>query len=131
MVLGIQCIRYARIMQIRCCQLTKRTISTSIRNCVPAVTQVNTTTCGSEQDEKRMPTPAEDILEATDTETADILKGNIAVYQNFITEEEEKALFDEVEPHLKRLRYEKDHWDDVRRLRLKFGLIKKEVAKML
>ena len=125
MVLGIQCIRYARIMQIRCCQLTKRMISTSIRNCVPAVTQVNTTTCGSEQDEKRVPTPAEDVLEATDTETADILKGNIAVYQNFITEEEEKALFDEVEPHLKRLRYEKDHWDDVRRLSLKFGLIKK------
>ena len=61
-----------------------------------------------------MQTPPEFVLEASDTETADILKGNIAVYQDFVTEEEENSLFDEVEPHLKRLRYEKDHWDDVR-----------------
>uniref|UniRef100_A0A1I7TGL0 2OG-FeII_Oxy_2 domain-containing protein n=1 Tax=Caenorhabditis tropicalis TaxID=1561998 RepID=A0A1I7TGL0_9PELO len=32
--------------------------------------------------------------------------------RDFITEEEEKSLLVEVEPHMKRLRYEKSHWDD-------------------
>ncbi|KAI0217628.1 hypothetical protein LSAT2_030632 [Lamellibrachia satsuma] len=87
-------------------------ISTSICSRVSAVTQVNSDTCVSGKVEKRMPMPPEDVIDASDPETADILKGNIAVYQDFITEEEEHSLFDEVEPHLKRLRYEKDHWDD-------------------
>ena len=30
-----------------------------------------------------------------------------------MTAEEEAALMSEVEPHLKRLVYEKDHWDEV------------------
>ena len=36
------------------------------------------------------------------------------VHENFVTEEEEEALMSEVEPHLGRLVYEKDHWDEVR-----------------
>lgn len=35
------------------------------------------------------------------------------VYEDFLTESEEKTLLDEIEPYLKRLRYEFDHWDDV------------------
>ncbi|CAO4367099.1 unnamed protein product [Caenorhabditis nigoni] len=34
------------------------------------------------------------------------------VKKDFITETEEKSLLTEVEPHMKRLRYEKSHWDD-------------------
>ncbi|CAJ0605159.1 unnamed protein product [Cylicocyclus nassatus] len=34
------------------------------------------------------------------------------VIPNFVTEEEEAELLREVEPHMKRLRYEKNHWDD-------------------
>ncbi|CAD6196681.1 unnamed protein product [Caenorhabditis auriculariae] len=34
------------------------------------------------------------------------------VKQDFISEEEESTLLAEVEPHMKRLRYEKSHWDD-------------------
>ncbi|KHJ95951.1 hypothetical protein OESDEN_04084 [Oesophagostomum dentatum] len=34
------------------------------------------------------------------------------VTPSFITEEEEAELLREVEPHMKRLRYEKSHWDD-------------------
>ncbi|CAP27824.1 Protein CBG07885 [Caenorhabditis briggsae] len=34
------------------------------------------------------------------------------VKKDFITEAEEKSLLTEVEPHMKRLRYEKSHWDD-------------------
>lgn len=36
------------------------------------------------------------------------------VKPDFITEAEEQQLLQEVEPHMKRLRYEKSHWDDVR-----------------
>lgn len=32
--------------------------------------------------------------------------------ENFITAEEENSLLQEVEPYLKRQRYERDHWDD-------------------
>jgi alkylated DNA repair protein alkB family protein 7 len=34
------------------------------------------------------------------------------VYEDFVTESEEKSLLKEVEPYLKRLRYETSHWDD-------------------
>ncbi|KAM7348321.1 alpha-ketoglutarate-dependent dioxygenase alkB homolog 7, mitochondrial isoform 2-T5 [Cochliomyia hominivorax] len=39
-------------------------------------------------------------------------KNDMKVLTNFITELEEQQLFDEVEPYMKRLRYEYDHWDD-------------------
>uniref|UniRef100_A0A0R3RRN8 2OG-FeII_Oxy_2 domain-containing protein n=1 Tax=Elaeophora elaphi TaxID=1147741 RepID=A0A0R3RRN8_9BILA len=35
-----------------------------------------------------------------------------AVIPNFVTEQEEASLLDEVNPHMKRMRYEKSHWDD-------------------
>lgn len=34
------------------------------------------------------------------------------VIENFISAEEETSLLTEIEPYLKRLRYERDHWDD-------------------
>lgn len=37
---------------------------------------------------------------------------NMIVIDNFVTEDEEKSLFREVEPYMKRLRYEFDHWDN-------------------
>ena len=57
--------------------------------------------------------PFEDVLECTDKKTEDILRTGLEVYDNFITEDEEKSLYDEVQNHLKRLRYENSHWDDV------------------
>jgi len=45
----------------------------------------------------------------------DILKSlqiSFKIIPDFINEEEELSLFKEVEPHLKRLVYEKDHWDE-------------------
>ena len=35
------------------------------------------------------------------------------VYDDFINENEEQSMYDEVHPYLRRLRYEFDHWDDV------------------
>lgn len=38
------------------------------------------------------------------------------IKNDFITKTEENTLLIEVEPHMKRLRYEKSHWDDVIKL---------------
>ncbi|KAI4877777.1 hypothetical protein NFI96_033000, partial [Prochilodus magdalenae] len=40
------------------------------------------------------------------------VRGHVEVRENFITEEEENALLQELEPGLKKKRYEFDHWDD-------------------
>ena len=40
------------------------------------------------------------------------LQDSFKIIPDFINEEEEMALFKEVEPHLKRLVYEKNHWDE-------------------
>lgn len=36
----------------------------------------------------------------------------MTVLEDFISEEEEQTLLQEIEPYLKRMRYEFDHWDD-------------------
>ena len=41
-------------------------------------------------------------------------RASFLVHEDFVTAEEEAALMAEVEPHLGRLVYEKDHWDEVR-----------------
>lgn len=46
-------------------------------------------------------------------ETAQNLFNDMTVKENFLSEEDEQSLFTELEPYLKRLRYEFDHWDDV------------------
>ena len=43
--------------------------------------------------------------------------------RDFITEIEEQNLVTEVEPHLKRQVYEKDHWDDVRFILISTAII--------
>ncbi|KAB7495774.1 Alpha-ketoglutarate-dependent dioxygenase alkB-like protein 7, mitochondrial, partial [Armadillidium nasatum] len=40
------------------------------------------------------------------------VKRSFAVFHNFISEEEETNLTNEIEPHVKRLKYEFNHWDD-------------------
>ena len=41
---------------------------------------------------------------------------SMTLIKDFISTEEEESLFKEVEPHLKRQVYEKDHWDEVSNL---------------
>lgn len=38
---------------------------------------------------------------------------DMLIIEDFLSESEEEALFSEVDPYMKRLRYEFDHWDDV------------------
>ncbi|XP_031562880.1 alpha-ketoglutarate-dependent dioxygenase alkB homolog 7, mitochondrial-like [Actinia tenebrosa] len=41
----------------------------------------------------------------------DMVSGNLEVYENFVSEEEEDRLIKEVEPYLKTQKYQFDHWD--------------------
>ncbi|OWF42119.1 alpha-ketoglutarate-dependent dioxygenase alkB homolog 7, mitochondrial-like [Mizuhopecten yessoensis] len=51
------------------------------------------------------------FMTTSDSQTANELGPVMLVYQNFISPEEEEQLFNEIEPYMKRLRYEYDHWD--------------------
>ena len=42
-----------------------------------------------------------------------LLRKDMLVFPNFINQEEETSLFTEIEPYLKKLKYEHDHWDKV------------------
>lgn len=37
----------------------------------------------------------------------------MTVFDNFLSEDEENSLMNELDPYMKKLRYEFDHWDDV------------------
>ena len=52
-------------------------------------------------------------IDASDSNTLSDLTDSFIVYNDFITEDEEKSLMNELEPYMRRLRYERDHWDDV------------------
>ena len=58
-------------------------------------------------------------ISCDDKPTKDILLQDMLIYNDFITEEEEESLFNEVEPYMKRLRYEYNHWDNVSELPLR------------
>jgi hypothetical protein len=42
-----------------------------------------------------------------------VMVRDMTVIGDFLNEEEERSLHEEVEPYMRRLRYEFDHWDDV------------------
>ncbi len=77
------------VQEARCCSTlaTENTISHP----------VNDVTCITCDDEQIKETVLKDML----------------IYNDFISPEEEESLLNEVEPYMKRLRYEYDHWDDV------------------
>ncbi|KAK7586133.1 hypothetical protein V9T40_004009 [Parthenolecanium corni] len=43
----------------------------------------------------------------------DLIKRNVSLHPDFVSEAEENSLLDEIEPIISRRRYEFDHWDDV------------------
>ncbi|KAL8584311.1 hypothetical protein ACOMHN_014730 [Nucella lapillus] len=51
-------------------------------------------------------------LTATDADTEMILGKDMLVFPDFLSEAEEKSILAEVEPYMKRLRYQFDHWDN-------------------
>ena len=57
----------------------------------------------------------EHYLIASDEHTRNTLASDMLVFEDFLDVDEEKSLFEEIEPYMKRLRYEYDHWDNVRK----------------
>lgn len=68
--------------------------------------------CESDIDEAVKDLKNKDHIDASDPDTEHVIRSSVIVVQDFLNEEEEDTLFKEVEPHLKRLRYEVNHWDD-------------------
>ncbi|XP_015224530.1 PREDICTED: alpha-ketoglutarate-dependent dioxygenase alkB homolog 7, mitochondrial [Cyprinodon variegatus] len=59
------------------------------------------------------PSPSQDeVIVGSSPELVGALGSQVEVRPGFITEEEEAALLQELEPGLKKKRYEFDHWDD-------------------
>lgn len=42
-----------------------------------------------------------------------LVSENMLIYESFLSTDEEKTLLNEIEPYMKRLRYEFSHWDNV------------------
>lgn len=63
------------------------------------------------------PSPlGDEVMVGSSRELLHALCSQVEVRTAFITEEEEAALLRELEPGLKKKRYEFDHWDDVRHI---------------
>lgn len=61
----------------------------------------------------RLSAPDEPLIVGSSRELVHKLGSQVQVRTGFITEEEEQALLRELDPGLKKKRYEFDHWDDV------------------
>jgi len=53
------------------------------------------------------------FCETYNSVSKEIMIHDMRVVEDFLNEEEEKSLLEEVEPYMRRLKYEFDHWDDV------------------
>lgn len=60
-----------------------------------------------------VPLRSEALVVGSSLELVQRLSTQVEVRAGFITEKEEQALLKELEPGLKKKRYEYDHWDDV------------------
>ncbi|XP_013398088.1 alpha-ketoglutarate-dependent dioxygenase alkB homolog 7, mitochondrial isoform X1 [Lingula anatina] len=54
-----------------------------------------------------------DYIDASDPETESVIAEDVSIFENFLSEKEELSLLSEVEPRLKMMKYEFDHWDSV------------------
>jgi len=61
-----------------------------------------------------MPVAWQQVISASDAVAETDVRDSFSVYNDFISEDEEQSLVSEVQPYLRRLKYEHDHWDDVR-----------------
>lgn len=81
---------FVKVSTIKCCSLLKKLPINLIRQC----------------------STRESIQDNDFKNWKEKLRSTMTIYPNFITNEEEKSLLNEVEPYLKRMRYEYSHWDD-------------------
>ncbi len=55
------------------------------------------------------------LIYSTDDDLLHLMKSSLFVKENFLSIAEENNLFLEIEPILKKRRYEFDHWDNVKK----------------
>ena len=53
------------------------------------------------------------LIDSSDPALYKCFEDSLIVKEDFISENEELLLLNEVDPYMKKLRYEFDHWDDV------------------
>lgn len=53
------------------------------------------------------------LIECNHPDLEKIFKRDLILKEDFISPNEEQTLLNEIEPYMKKLRYEFDHWDDV------------------
>ena len=53
------------------------------------------------------------FIHATDPDVFKSFENSLLIKEDFLSHEEEKSLLDEVDPYMRKLRYEYDHWDSV------------------
>lgn len=53
------------------------------------------------------------MLECNDIGIRTVLERDLILIEDFINEKEEESILSEIEPYVKKLRYEYDHWDQV------------------
>lgn len=75
-----------------------------------------------------LPLRDEALVVGSSRELVQRLGSQVEVRTGFITEEEEQAILRELEPGLKKKRYEFDHWDDVSLVHVSTCLIVKTEA---
>jgi len=52
------------------------------------------------------------LIDSNDSEVLKLMESSMIIKEDFLSVDEEKSLLEEVEPYMKKLRYEFDHWDD-------------------
>ena len=52
-------------------------------------------------------------ISCSDEHIKNVIQQDMLIYNDFLSKEEEESLLKEVEPYLKRMRYEYNHWDNV------------------
>lgn len=58
------------------------------------------------------------LIHSDDPEIYKIMQDALVIKDDFVNEQEEDCLIKEIEPYMKRLHYEFDHWDDVSKIRV-------------
>ncbi|KAK2159826.1 hypothetical protein LSH36_145g03039 [Paralvinella palmiformis] len=104
--------RYLRNHKRVCVELSPCPLSELSGLCTPTQLRHFSVDCKREVDDPGKELKCKDPVDASDSDTEQVIRNDVMVVQDFLNEAEEETLFNEIEPHLKRLRYEVNHWDD-------------------
>ena len=99
---------------VRCCRIIKKTLNTTTHPFI----EHNYSRCSRFLALRRQSSTAPSVtvqsyIHATDDKALNDIQNSFSIIPDFISEDEETVLYEEVQRYLKKLRYEFDHWDNV------------------